>query len=1102
MTAEVVGQNTIYYINNTLKRLIMTSRFFRILILLTILDPAVIYAQQKVTGTVSDDSGVLSGVVVILKDAPVTTGVTTDINGTYSIEVPDENAVLEFQCLGYKDCSEMVGRRSVINVKMKEENVLLDEVVFVGFGTQKKINLTGSVAEADMEEVLGERPVASVGAALQGAIPGLTVSGGLGPNSNMSLNIRGFTSTTGGSPLVLIDNVEASLDMIDPQDIETVTVLKDAASASIYGARASYGVVLITTKKGGRNQPFSISYNNNFGFSRPTTLPELADNISFLRAWGEKNGTDHYSTQDQDISRWIEYIELFNKYPDAPMFSNMYESGAWKDPDSPDSKPVYFYLKPVNQASELYKTGFSQTHTVSASGGSDRINYRMSAGYYSNNGILIMDKEKYRRINASSYINASITKWLEQSLDIKLTSSKITVPQNTNINFKRFYGGAANMCPAGDIPTYDSNGNVTLYPNAESIFSRLQYSTPKTTEKIYPRLFSRTRITPVKGLEINFEYTFSYTGTDITSYDKPVMYGRTQGAMTMLSPVDSKYYQRVSENRYNAINAYASYSRSVKNHNFKILAGYNQEWEKNIWTEMTAVGLTNPDKPSFATSTGISSDGSFIAPVITDSWGEYAIIGSFLRINYDYKGKYLIELNGRYDGSSKFPSGNRFGFFPSASIGWNITKENFMKSIKVLDILKLRASYGSIGNQNIGNYTYYSTVTQDQGYNTDINWYDVNSGMYPNTIKDAPNLIRSNFTWETVTTVDIGLDFEMFENRLYGTFDLYRRTTSGMLTPGLQLPAVIGASSPTQNSATAVTDGWELTIGYKGKSKDFSYGISFNIFDSMARITKFNNPSKLFDNYYEGQVIGEIWGYVTDGFYTADDFIDPTNPSAGLKPGVVSFKGNNNIMPGDIKYKQIDNAERNPNFVEGEISGGNDSALNPGDRKIIGYDVDRYCFGVNGNFSYKGINLSFILQGVGHHDVWLPNTFPLQSAGLRSDQLNYWRPVNAGAGNYEASNPDAEFPRIYGTGNSMNYNIQTKYLANAAYLRVKNISLSYSIPDTILEKIRIRSLKVFASFENPFTITSLPKGYDPENVSLGNIYQVFKTYSFGINLSF
>ena len=1075
-----------------------------LLTLLLLLCSVSLSAQIRVTGKVEDSAGPLVGVTVSTENNGTIQGVSTDSQGNYEISVQSEQATLRFSMIGYNEHLETVGKRSIINVLMETaDDMVIDESVVVGFSTQKKSNLTGAVSEVKMADVLGDRPLPSVTAALQGAVPGLTATGGHGPASNMSLNIRGFTSTSGGSPLILIDNVEASLALINPQDIESISVLKDAAASSIYGARASFGVVLITTKKGKRNEKTKINYNNNFSFASPTLLPVKASNIETLTAIMENNNTDRHGWQNQDINRWIQFIKLYNDDPSDPMFRNMYECGAWKDPESPDNKPVFFYLKPVMQPGEIYKTGFSQTHNVSVSGGSQNTNYRISASSFSNNGILLGDRESYNRYTVSSYVNTSITKWLSQSLDLKLTSSNLVEPPTDNFNMGRMYGAVSNLDPVGFIPTTDAQGNITLLPNTANAISRLMMATPSVTKKIYPRLTARTVLNPVKNLEAIFEYTYNFTGTDYTTYEKMVLWGRTQGASTMLGPTESSYTEKITKHSYNAINAYLSYKLDLGENHLKFLAGYNNEKSLTTSVRSQSWGLVNPDKPSFTTATGITADGTPHPSVVEDSFGEYRVMGAFFRVNYDYKNKYLLEVNGRYDGSSKFPKVNRFGFFPSVSVGWNIAKEGFFENVKFIDLLKIRASYGSIGNQNIGNYSYFSTVAMDSANDTKRNWYDVNSSMYPYTIKNSPNLIRDNFTWETVTTTNVGLDLGAFDNRLSANFDIYERITSDMLTPGMTLPSIVGTGSPTQNAATARTSGFELAIGWKDKIGKVFYEINGNVYNSNAVITKFNNPSKLLSDYYEGQVIGEIWGYVTDGFYTADDFVNPSNPSAGLKEGVVTFKGNTNISPGDIKYKAIDSPERNPNYEEGVITSGDDSALNPGDRKIIGYDVDHFNFGLNGRVAYAGFDFSFLLQGVGHHDVWLPRLFPFDGGdGLTVDHLNYWSPKNPAEGDYSAANPNAWFPRVYGGGNSsMNAKVQTKYLANSAYIRVKNITLSYSIPQAFLSRFKVSSLKFFTSIENPFTITGLPNGYDPENAGLGDIYQVFKSVSFGVNLT-
>ena len=464
-----------------------------IFLLLFLLSTSSLFAQRKISGIIEDSAGPLPGASVSTMQDGKITGVSSDANGRYEITVTSDDAILSFSMLGYVTQDVIAGKRSIINVRMEEDNLTVEESVIVGFSTQKKTNLTGAVSEVKMESVLGDRSTPSVTAVLQGAIPGLTASGGLGPASNMSLNIRGFTSTSGGSPLILIDNVEASLSLINPQDIESISVLKDAAASSIYGARASYGVVLITTKKGQRNEKAKINYNNSFSFSTPTTLPVKASNIETLTAYMEHQNTASYGWQNQDVNRWIQYIKLYNDNPNDPMFSDMYECGAWKDPESPVNKPVYFYLKPVMQPADIYKTGFSQTHNISVSGGSNETNYRISASSYSNDGILIGDKESYNRYTISSYVNTSVTKWLSQSFDVKLSSSTLITPPSDNLNMSRIYGNVTNLDPVGYIPTTDAEGNVTLLPNSANAITRLNLATPITTNQIYPRRLRRVR---------------------------------------------------------------------------------------------------------------------------------------------------------------------------------------------------------------------------------------------------------------------------------------------------------------------------------------------------------------------------------------------------------------------------------------------------------------------------------------------------------------------------------------------------------------------------------------------------------------------------------
>lgn len=495
-----------------------------------------------------------------------------------------------------------------------------------------------------------------------------------------------------------------------------------------------------------------------------------------------------------------------------------------------------------------------------------------------------------------------------------------------------------------------------------------------------------------------------------------------------------------------------------------------------------------------------------------DSYDEYAVRGGFFRVNYSYNDIYLLEVNGRYDGSSKFPKNSRFGFFPSVSAGWNIAQESFMERTRTwLDGLKLRASYGVIGNQNIPTYAFNPTMSINNKYN---GW--LQNGNYVAAITTLPSLVSQNFTWEKVGTVDVGLDLTMLSNRLTGTFDWYQRNTNGMLAPGMQLPAVVGAEAPYQNTADMRTRGWEVALNWRDMVGNLEYRVGFNLSDSKSIITKYDGNSDYllssqrtniytggtytFWDYYEGKEVGEIWGYEFDGFYTVDDFKNTTTWE--LKDGIAK-PDNANPMPGDVKFKNLRDDEKGTNL----ITSGDNTLKNPGDRKVIGNEMPRYLYGINLGLGYKGFDLSVFMQGTGRRDKWIANTltFPLYSdfkfIPLYEGLENYWKPADVANGDYTCVNPDAEYPRIYGSyGNqASNYRESDKYLCDASYFRIKNVTLSYTFPKPVISKLLLRQLKAFVSIENLATFSSLPKGIDPETLTWD--YPAFRTVSFGINVT-
>ena len=549
----------------------------------------------------------------------------------------------------------------------------------------------------------------------------------------------------------------------------------------------------------------------------------------------------------------------------------------------------------------------------------------------------------------------------------------------------------------------------------------------------------------------------------------------------------------------------ATYDLTIKDiHKMKFMAGFNQESSYMDELEAYSYGQAVIEVPSLGGGTSTLK--------ANDSYDEYAVRGGFFRVNYSYNDIYLLEVNGRYDGSSKFPKNSRFGFFPSVSAGWNIAQESFMERTRTwLDGLKLRASYGVIGNQNIPTYAFNPTMSINNKYN---GW--LSNGNYVAAITTLPSLVSQNFTWEKVGTVDVGLDLTMLSNRLTGTFDWYQRNTNGMLAPGMQLPAVVGAEAPYQNTADMRTRGWEVALNWRDMVGNLEYRVGFNLSDSKSIITKYDGNSDYllssqrtniytggtytFWDYYEGKEVGEIWGYEFDGFYTVDDFKNTTTWE--LKDGIAK-PDNANPMPGDVKFKNLRDDEKGTNL----ITSGDNTLKNPGDRKVIGNEMPRYLYGINLGLGYKGFDLSVFMQGTGRRDKWIANTltFPLYSdfkfIPLYEGLENYWKPADVANGDYTCVNPDAEYPRIYGSyGNqASNYRESDKYLCDASYFRIKNVTLSYTFPKPVISKLLLRQLKAFVSIENLATFSSLPKGIDPETLTWD--YPAFRTVSFGINVT-
>lgn len=1065
-------------------------------------DEGIMSMQQqtgKCTGTVKDASGEpVIGASVVVKGT--TNGSITDLDGNFELKNVKKGDKLSISFVGYTP-QEITYNGSSINVTLQEDTKTLDEVVVVGYGIQKKANLSGSVASVKMDEVLGNRPLPNTAAALQGAVPGLTISSGSNTpgQTGKSINVRGsatFSNSTSGtsslSPLILIDNVPGDIDALNPEDIESVTVMKDASSAAIYGARAAAGVILITTKRPNKPEKVSVTYNNNFGFVSAVSTPEQVGLETFLPIYKETLGNTYAGGNNQNIDSWLEYLNVYKTNPSQLSSLGTYYGDTGILVANADNKR--YYLKEEDIYDRMMETGFTQTHNFTVSGASDRIRFRMSGNRYTENGPLTGDKDKYTRMTFNGTISADITKWYTQEATFNYSQQKRDFlydesgfMYSTRLN---------NFLPDG----LDPNGNIIKTPRAIIENSNTRHTTIDT-----PRFFLKSIFRPVKGLEAVFEYTYQKQSTDYNYYSSKWSASDIQEGVSTMPSGEDYYVARHYYDARNAYNLYATYKLSLNQaHNFSLMAGYSQEDYDYKYYNTRAETQALQEIPSMSGAQG--------KVTTSDSYSEYAIRSGFFRFNYDYKGRYLLEVNGRYDGSSKFPSDSRFAFFPSFSVAWNLAEEKFMSGTRnIVDQIKPRLSYGSIGNQaSAGYYDYIATMTLNTQSTT---WLNGNDEGYVTTI-GAPGLISSNFTWETITTTNVGLDFSLFNNRLTGLFEWYQRDTKDILSQSVALPAVLGASAPNQNVGKMRTRGWEVQLAWHGDiAKKVKYNIGFNLWDYKSEITSLNfNKDKSLSYLYEGKKVGEIWGYEYDGFYTKDDFSDLSTWT--LKDGVATLQGYS-PRPGDYKFKNQRDGDYNDDDVN-SINSGKNTVDKPGDQVVIGNTTPRFQYGINLGVNYAGFDLSLMLQGVGKRDYFNSNQlfYTFMSGDVAFSPIfkgttDYWTPLStdpSDANYMVAANPDAKLPRIWGSTTSAVANASSNrrtndhMLSSASYMRIKNLTLSYTFPQQWMNKIQVKQLRVFVSAENLATFTSLPSGIDPETLSWD--YPLYRTVSFGASISF
>ncbi|MCO5242139.1 MAG: TonB-dependent receptor [Chitinophagaceae bacterium] len=1074
-----------------------SRRILYVLLILLLVTPFCGNAQNQqsrtVNGRVTDSRGEpVQGVTVTSgKNAQ---GTSTDADGRFTLHVTGSGSTLSFTHIGY--ISQTVAlTSSTINVTLEDANKGLDEVVVVGYSTQNKAKVTGAVATIS-PKVLESRPVTNVSQALQGVSPGLNItqSGSLGGSldNRPTINIRGVATIgqgSTGSPLILVDGMEADINAINPQDIESISVLKDAASSSIYGSRAPFGVILITTKKG-RVDKVTVNYNNNFSWSKPVWVPEFADSYKFALFFNDANrniGSGDFLNASI-VQRILDYQEGTLKTVNIP------------DPNNPLlwATANTFGNANNNMYDAFYgKNAFAHEHNLSASGGSGKTTYYLSADYRDENGLLKITSDTYKRLGATAKISTALSKWASVEYSGRFIREEFEKPSNLTPNSRPgFAEFTMNQYFTGwmswpIVPVYDDNGKIYSVTKDSQANLLVNGGRARTqNDWMYHQL--RMIISPLPGWNIfgNLNYRVNDLFTHI---DNQKLYGYNVAGDPMLIDGYTSVQEVASRINYFSPNLYSEYGRSFGEHNVKVLAGFQSEESKTRNLSALRQGIIVPTLPTLATTSGTDANGTAIPPDVSGQYGDWSTSGYFGRINYDYKGRYLVEGNIRYDGTSRFRSDKRWKYFPSVSAGWNIARESFWEGIsRYVNTFKIRGSYGELGNQNTTNlYPTYVVMPVGTAKGT---W--LVNGSRPNTAI-APSLVSSMLTWERVRTWNLGVDAAFFDNKLTASFDYFTRYTNDMVGPAMELPVILGTPVPPSNNTDLKTYGIELDLNWQHQLKNgLNYFIHLVLSDAQTTILKYPNATGNLATYIEGRKTGEIWGAVTKGIAKTQGEMD--EHLASLPNGGQNAIGNS-WKAGDVMYTDINE--------DGKIDGGANTLSNHGDLQVIGNSTPRYSYGFDIGFNFKGFDFRAFFQGIMKRDYFRGGATFFGASGqvwwstAYEPHMDYFRDdPNHPLG----ENLDAYYPRpLFNT--VKNQIAQTRFLQDASYLRLKNLQLGYTIPLSITRKIMANKLRIYVSGENLWTKTKMSKVYDPETIDggyNGAIYPLFTRYSLGASITF
>lgn len=985
--------------------------------------------QRRIDGVVQDENGnALAGANVLV--VGTTNGTTTKADGHFSIQVNQADS-LKVSYLGFVDQVVAVSGKNELNVVLSAKAVGLNEVVAIGYGTQKKVNLTGSVSSVS-GETLAKRPVMRASAALEGLASGVTVTqtSGQPGGDGGTMRIRGIGTLGNSDPLVLIDGVEGTLDGVDPNDIESMSVLKDAAAAAIYGSRAANGVILVTTKKGNR-ESLKVNYNAYFGWQKFTDLPEFVDGYTYMTALNKA-----YENEGRDPLYSDDYLDAYQK----------------NKATDPDHYPDVDWQKTVYTGS-----GFLQHHYLSVTGGTQMLKIMGSLAYQDQKGIV----PHYESKRYSFRLNAEMDVLKNLQLKLYLSGRHSPTYSPNESGDVRIITRVNNTAPI--YPAILTNGKYGVGRTGSNPLAFAQDGGINQTNYETVQGTFQANYQPFSGADIELNFTPQFNDAWTKDFAKAVnTYNPGSDIPAYTTPAKTALYEQDVRSWQNTFHLLFRYHKAFDKHNFHFLAGYEQ------------IGYRN-DNFNASRDTYPLTEFEELNAGSTENWQnggtayEWALRSYFGRLNYDYAGKYLLEANLRRDGSSRFSSGNQYGMFPSFSAGWRISEEDFMKGIGWLSNLKLRASWGKLGNQiieavnnvNLGTYPFASTI------NLGVNYI---FGGAVATGAAQKNMANRDISWESSATKDAGIDMGLFEDKLNITFDYYIRKTTGILLQ-LPVPLIIGLNAPYQNAGSVKNTGWGLQVSYADNLGAVHYNVGFNLSDVKNEVTNLRGTGPYigaYDIIEEGYPINALYGYQATGFFQNQEEIDKSPTQFGV------------YAPGDLKYRDING----------------DNVINADDRSVLANQIPRYTYGLNLMLDYKGFDLYLLVQGVGKRDVLLAKdaVWAFFNAGsIQKWQLNYWTP----------DNPNAKYPRLISETTHNNFQYSSWWVYNAAYTRLKNVQIGYSIPHAWTSKLSLSRVRLYVAGDNLFTLDHMPKGWDPERASGdATYYPITSTYTFGIDISF